>query len=46
MKNTGVSPDEIVDKVMNGTGDYGYDSLKGEYVQMFDAGIIDPTKVS
>ena len=25
---------------------YGYDALKGEYVDMIDRGIIDPTKVA
>ena len=25
---------------------YGYDALKGEYVDMIERGIIDPTKVT
>ena len=37
----------IVDKVKNGNGNVGYDALKDEMVSdMFEAGIIDPVKVT
>jgi chaperonin GroEL len=29
----------------NGTGPFGYDAATGKYVDLIDAGIIDPTKV-
>ena len=29
-----------------GDSNYGYDALNGKYVNMIDAGIIDPTKVT
>ena len=44
-KNTGVDPNEVVAKVLQEKGDFGYDALHGKYVNMIDAGIIDPTKV-
>jgi chaperonin GroEL len=28
-----------------GTGSFGFDAAKGEYVDLVEAGIIDPTKV-
>jgi chaperonin GroEL len=28
-----------------GTGNYGFDAARGEYVDLMEAGIIDPTKV-
>ena len=45
-KNTGVDGSVIVSKVEDGTGDFGYDALNDEYGNMFEKGIIDPTKVS
>jgi chaperonin GroEL len=45
-KNAGVEPSIVVNKVANEKGDYGYDARKDEYVNMFKAGIIDPTKVA
>ena len=35
----------VVDRMRNGTGNYGFDAAKGEYVDLVKAGIIDPTKV-
>ncbi len=45
--NAGIEGSVIVENVKNAhkTG-YGYDALKGEYVDMVDRGIIDPTKVA
>ena len=33
-------------KVAEGTGDFGYNAKTDEYVNMLEAGIIDPTKVT
>ena len=35
----------IVDRMRAGTGNYGFDAAKGQYVDLIEAGIIDPTKV-
>ena len=34
-----------VDKMKAGSGAFGFDAAKGEYVDLVEAGIIDPTKV-
>ena len=45
-KNAGVDASVIVNKVMEADDpNLGYDALNGVYVNMMDAGIIDPTKV-
>ena len=45
--NAGVDGSVIVDHIKNAkTPRYGYDALKGEYVDMVERGIIDPTKVT
>lgn len=43
--NAGVDAAVVTQKVLDGDGDFGYDALKGEYVNMIERGIIDPTKV-
>ncbi len=35
----------VVDRMRNGTGNYGFDAAKSEYTDLVKAGIIDPTKV-
>jgi len=35
----------VVDHMRAGTGNYGFDAARGEYVDLMEAGIIDPTKV-
>lgn len=35
----------VVNAMRNGTGNYGFDAARGEYVDLMEAGIIDPTKV-
>jgi chaperonin GroEL len=35
----------VVDRMRSGTGPFGYDAATGKYVDLIDAGIIDPTKV-
>ncbi len=45
--NAGVEGAIIIDRVLaKDDPSYGYDALKDKYVNMFDAGIIDPTKVT
>ena len=44
--NAGVEGSIVVMKVKEGTGNFGYDALADEYVDMFEAGIIDPKKVA
>lgn len=36
----------VVDKILNSTGNYGYDALNNIYCDMIEAGIIDPVKVT
>lgn len=43
--NAGVDGAVVVAKVEAQQGDYGYDALNNEYVNLFERGIIDPTKV-
>ena len=46
-KNAGIDGSVIVENVKISHKDgYGYDALKGEYVDMIERGIIDPTKVT
>lgn len=45
-KNAGVDAAVVVSKVLDASGDVGYDALNDEYVNMIEKGIIDPTKVS
>ncbi len=45
--NAGIEGSVIVENVKSAhKSGYGYDALKGEYVDMVDRGIIDPTKVT
>ena len=46
-KNAGIDGSVIIENIRRrNRADYGYDALKGEYVDMFERGIIDPTKVT
>ena len=44
--NAGDEPSIVAQAVREGKDDFGYDARTGEYVNMFKAGIIDPTKVA
>ncbi|MBX9401723.1 chaperonin GroEL [Lysobacter sp. BMK333-48F3] len=44
--NAGDEPSVILNKVIEGSGAYGYNAATGEYVDMIEAGILDPTKVT
>jgi hypothetical protein len=43
--NAGEDAQEVVTKIMQGSGNFGFDAMNGQYVDMLEAGIIDPTKV-
>ncbi|GAB4182795.1 MAG: chaperonin GroEL [Wenzhouxiangellaceae bacterium] len=44
--NAGEEPSVILNKVKEGKGNYGYNAGNGEFVDMIEEGIIDPTKVT
>jgi len=44
-ENSAADPGVIVEKMRNSTGNFGFDAARGEYVDLVEAGIIDPTKV-
>ncbi len=44
--NAGAKGEVIVDAVRKETGAYGYDALSNKFVDMFEAGIVDPAKVT
>jgi len=46
VENAGKEGSVVVAKVAEGKKDFGYDAKTDQYVQMFKAGIIDPTKVT
>jgi chaperonin GroEL len=43
--NSGVDAGVVVDKMVAGSGNFGFDAATGKYVDLVEAGIIDPTKV-
>ena len=45
-QNAGVDGSVIIQKIKEGKGDFGYNARSGEYVNMYEAGVIDPTKVA
>ncbi|TCP19732.1 chaperonin GroEL [Scopulibacillus darangshiensis] len=45
-KNAGLEGSVIVEKLKHEEIGIGYDAAKGEWVNMIDAGIVDPTKVT
>ena len=45
-ENAGVEASVIINKIREGKGDFGYNARTGEYVNMYEAGVIDPTKVA
>ena len=44
-ENSAVDGGVVVAKMVEGTGSYGFDAGRKEYVDLVEAGIIDPTKV-
>ena len=46
VSNAGVEPYAVVEQVLqNKEINYGYDAMTGEFVNMIEKGIVDPTKV-
>ena len=45
-ENAGVEASVIINKIREHKGDFGYNARTDEYVNMFEAGVIDPTKVA
>lgn len=43
--NAGLDPTEIIQRVKEGIGDYGFNAKNEKYENLFATGIIDPTKV-
>ncbi len=46
VQNCGLEGSVVVNKVMEGEGNFGFDAAKEDYVDMIEAGIIDPAKVT
>jgi chaperonin GroEL len=44
--NAGEEPSVVLNKVAAGKGNYGYNAATGEYGDMVEMGILDPTKVT
>jgi len=44
--NTGDEPSVVVNKVVEGKGNYGYNAQTGEYGDLVAMGVVDPTKVA
>lgn len=44
-ENSGVDAGVVVDRMLAGSGNFGFDAATGTYVDLVEAGIIDPTKV-
>ena len=45
-ENAGVDGSVIIQKIKEGKADFGYNARTGEYANLFEAGVIDPTKVA
>ncbi|MDD2720717.1 MAG: chaperonin GroEL [Gallionella sp.] len=44
--NAGDEPSVVVNKVLDGSGSFGYNAASGEYGDMLAMGVVDPTKVT
>jgi chaperonin GroEL len=44
--NSGDEPSVVLNAVVQSSGNQGYNAATGEYIDMVDAGILDPTKVT
>lgn len=44
--NAGVEASVIINKIREGKDDFGYNARTDEFVNMYEAGVIDPTKVA
>src|SRR5438270_9708906 len=46
VNNAGEEPSVVVAKVVEGKGNYGFNAATGEYGDMVEMGVLDPTKVA
>ena len=44
--NAGEEPSVVLNKVLEGKGSFGYNAATGEYGDLIEMGILDPTKVT
>ncbi|HET7679757.1 MAG TPA: chaperonin GroEL [Xanthobacteraceae bacterium] len=44
-ENSAIDGGVVVDRMLKGQGSFGFDAARKEYVELVEAGIIDPTKV-
>jgi chaperonin GroEL len=44
--NAGAEPSVVINKVMEGKGNYGYNAATDTYGDMVEMGVLDPTKVT
>ena len=44
--NAGDEPSVVVNKVVDGKGNFGFNAATGEYGDMVEMGVLDPTKVT
>src|SRR6185312_4369434 len=44
-ENSAADGGVVVDKLLSGTANIGFDAAKKTYVDLFEAGIVDPAKV-
>ena len=45
-QNAGDEPSVVVNQVLSGSGNYGYNAATGVYGDMLEMGVVDPTKVT
>ena len=46
VENAGLEASVIVNRIKEGTGNFGFNAFSEEFVDMMEAGVIDPTKVA
>src|SRR5665213_3932076 len=46
VQNAGDEPSVVINKVVEGKGNYGFNAATGEYGDMVEMGVLDPTKVT
>jgi len=44
-ENSAADGGVVVDRMLNGTGNLGFDAAQKRFVDLFEAGIVDPVKV-
>ena len=44
-ENSGADGGSVVEKMREGTGNFGFDAAQSKYVDLLESGIVDPTKV-